>query len=430
MSSDWTIEPTAGYTAGNGGLILNAHARCLVVLAWGIALFPAPAGGDQTPGGSESAAIIGDFAVWDPSVPLPPPDSLAYPSGAVDVVVHRADEEYRFLHDNAIMWHGDTLFAAWYNCPSGEIQGASCIRSRRSHDAGKTWSQVEVIAADTRGDGTFYVPVTFLSNDGQLLAYVANMVGHDLVTGCEVFIFDPASDRWASHGHIAGPFLPNCPPLLMDDGNFIMAGRMANQRATTPEIPAVALSSGKNVADPWQVVPMMAGKSTKPHTDYPESTVWLDGANVTAVTRGGLVFTSADFGRTWRGPLRHNLPAERQQAFRAAAQHGATLPAMELPEITGHEPPIADHRGGPAQRTDARGDVEGSRRLFGDVAGGAGMVVSLRGRARRLALCHLHLREEAQRHDHHPAKRAARGPGVTARETVLRQYSRCFRRCW
>ncbi|MCC6696704.1 MAG: exo-alpha-sialidase [Candidatus Hydrogenedentes bacterium] len=280
------------------------------------------------------AKIVGDFALWDEHAPLPIPDTLQYPANAFDVVVHRADEEYQFLHDNAVVWHGDTLFAAWYNCPKGEIQGSSCIRARRSQDGGKTWSQVEVIAADRSGTGTYYVPVTFLSYEGKLRAYVSNMVGHDLVTRCEVFALDELRNRWISGGYIAGPFLPNCPPLLMADGNFVMAGRMTPKPATTPEIPAVAISTGRDVDGEWSVVPMMQ-TIARPYTDYPESTVWLDGPELTAIVRGRLVFTSADFGKTWQGPFQHNLPAEDSKPFALQLSDGRRCLLWNYPESRG-----------------------------------------------------------------------------------------------
>ncbi|MFA6244571.1 MAG: sialidase family protein, partial [Candidatus Hydrogenedentales bacterium] len=278
--------------------------------------------------------IVGDFELWDKSVPLPSPESLTYPNQAVDIVVHRMDDDFRFLHDNAIVWHGNTLFAGWYNCPTGEIQESSCIRSRRSLDAGKSWTNVEVIAADYEAKGVYYVPVTFLSNHGQLLAYVSNMVGHDLVTRCEVFMLDKRKNQWNSKGYIAGPFLPNCPPLLMADGNFIMAGRMAAEPGATPETPAVAISRGEDLRERWDVVPMMAGRS-RPYTDFPESTVWLDGPNVTAVVRGKLTFTSSDFGRSWRGPFRHNLPAEDSKPFALYLSTGQRCLLWNYPQAPG-----------------------------------------------------------------------------------------------
>ncbi len=284
--------------------------------------------------GVNPTALVGNFPLWDEAVPLPSPANLSYPDQAVDTVVHRMDDEFRFLHDNAIMWHGDTLFAGWYNCPDGEIMGSSCIRSRRSSDAGKSWSKVEVIATDQKDQGIYYVPVTFLSTEGRLLAYVSNMVGHDLVTRCEVFVLDETEDRWASHGFIAGPFLPNCPPVRMTDGNFIMPGRMATKPATTPETPAVAISHGMEVDGPWDVVPMMTG-SSRPFTDFPESTVWVDGPNITAVVRGRLIFTSTDFGRSWRGPFRHNLPAEDSKPFALLLSTGQRCLLWNYPQSPG-----------------------------------------------------------------------------------------------
>ncbi|GMV93315.1 MAG: hypothetical protein AMXMBFR82_30930 [Candidatus Hydrogenedentota bacterium] len=280
------------------------------------------------------AHVLGEYTLWDPAVPLPGPEELAYPENVWDVVVHRADEEYRFLHDNALVWHGDTLFAAWYNCPEAEIQDSSSIRSRRSTDGGKTWSDVEVIAADETGQGIFYVPVTFLSRNDQLFAFVSNMVGHDLVTRCEVFGLDATADKWTSRGYVAGPFLPNCPPLLLNDGHYLMAGRMASQPATTPEIPAVAISSGLDVTAAWDVVPMMKSIA-RPHTNYPESTVWVDGPDVTAVVRGRLVFTSGDYGRTWTGPFRHNLPAEDSKPFALTLSTGQRCFLWNYPESPG-----------------------------------------------------------------------------------------------
>lgn len=275
--------------------------------------------------------IAGDFELWDSRIPFPMSPDLSYPKNVVDVVVHRAEKDYQFLHDNAVVWHGDTLFAAWYNCPKAEIEGSSCIRTRRSRDGGRTWSDVSVIAEDRSGAGVFYVPVTFLSHRGQLWAFVSNMAGHDLVTHCEAFKHEEKTDSWASAGYIAGPFLPNNPPLLMENGNFILAGRMTDTVGTKPESPAVAISKGESVAKRWDVVSMMQG-SSRPHTDYPESSVWPDGSQVTAVVRGRLVFSSTDYGRTWSGPFRHNLPAEDSKPFAVQLSTGQRCLLWNYPD--------------------------------------------------------------------------------------------------
>jgi hypothetical protein len=130
-------------------------------------------GADAPRGGGEAEV----FALWNDQVPWPSLEKRHRPEGAVDVLVHRACAEYRFLHDNAVVWHGDTLFAGWYNCPRGEIQDSSSIRGRRSRDGEKTWSEVEVIAADDEGKSIYYVPVAFLSHANTLYAYISTMTG-------------------------------------------------------------------------------------------------------------------------------------------------------------------------------------------------------------------------------------------------------------
>ncbi len=272
-----------------------------------------------------------ELVLWDERRPCPSIGDLRYPDGAVDVLVHRADEQYRFLHDNAVVWHGGTLFAAWYNCPQGEMEGASAIRGRRSADGGRTWSVAETIACDEKGSGVLYVPVAFLSHGGVLYAFVSNMVGADLVTRCEVFVLDEANSRWSSRGFIAGPFLPNAAPVRMPDGNFIMAGRMAETAAAKPEIPAVAISDGENLTREWTVIPMMTG-GTWPFDPFPESTVWVEGREVTALVRGGGGFVSRDCGLTWKGPFRHNLPAESTKLYAGILSTGQRYAIWNRPD--------------------------------------------------------------------------------------------------
>jgi hypothetical protein len=255
-------------------------------------------------------------ALWDKGLPFPTRQQLSYPAGAGDVVVHRAGTDgFNFLHDAAIVHHKDFLLAAWYNCPQGEMVGESMIRGRRSRDGGRTWSELEVIAADREKRGILYVPVAFLSHAGRLYAFVTNMLGGpDRVHRCEVFLLDETANRWASRGFIAGPFLPNCTPQKMDDGNFLMAGRMAERPGELPTIPAVAISRGEKLTEPWSVVRLLpSGRLPNGRVlPIPESTAIVDHAEVTAVVRrekaNSLLFRSHDHGRTWSPPEEHNFP--------------------------------------------------------------------------------------------------------------------------
>jgi hypothetical protein len=92
---------------------------------------------------------------------------------------------------------------------------------------------------------------------------------------CRVFVLDVATDQWEPRGVIADMFLPNCTPVLMEDGNYIMAGRVADKPKTRPEWPAVAISDGDNVTAPWTVIRLMDDRLKH----FPETTVWVDGKN-------------------------------------------------------------------------------------------------------------------------------------------------------
>ncbi len=271
------------------------------------------------------------YPLWEPTIPFPARDGLSYPEGAVDVVVHRAGEDqYNFLHDAAVVAHDGALFAAWYNCPEGEMTGESCIRCRRSTDAGATWSAPEVITSDAANAGILYVPVAFLSHAGTLYAFVSNMIGPDLVTACEIFVLEPDSavGAWRSAGFIAEGFLPNCAPVLMDDGHFIMAGRVAPSPGEKALIPAVAIGRAADPARPWEVLHLLPdgrapGGAQLP---YPETSVIVEGGEVTALVRNdhgnALLLLSTDYGRSSSPPQEHNFPIGAAKAYAGVLSTG------------------------------------------------------------------------------------------------------------
>jgi hypothetical protein len=262
-------------------------------------------------------------------------DELPFPDGIQHVRVESSDsDQYKFLHDPAIEVHKGELFAAWYNCPQQEIVGESLIRSRRSTDGGKTWGALEVIASDTSGDGTYYVPAQLLSHGGVLHAFVGKMQGgHDLIKSCAVYVLDEASNRWQPRGEIADLFLPNCQPIKMDDGNWIMAGRAASRFGVKPFTPAVAISKGDDLMGRWTVVPLQ-GAMTSAHC--PEPTVWVEGRRLVALTRNNtsavpFVYSSQDHGRTWSAVLQHPLRASSAKLYAGHLSTGERYAVFNLP---------------------------------------------------------------------------------------------------
>lgn len=270
-------------------------------------LFPAPL----------FAAPLPTYPIWDETVVFPAREALSSPEGMTRQVLHRAGrDEFNFLHDVAITEFQGTLFAAWYNCPNGEMEGASVIRGRRSTDQGRTWSEVEVIAADTAKKGVMYVPIAFGQVGGQLYGFISNMIGPDLVARCEVFTYSGATasgDPWISKGFIAEGFLPNSAAQRLPNGNYLIAGRVADAPGTKPETPAVALSRGEDFTAPWEVVRLQADKHLPDGHDlrYPESTVIVEDDGLLAFVRNdggnGLVYTGDLTGHAWSAPYTANF---------------------------------------------------------------------------------------------------------------------------
>ncbi|MCL4204783.1 MAG: glycoside hydrolase [Pirellulaceae bacterium] len=260
---------------------------------------------------------------------------LPFPAGIEHVRVERSDsDKYQFLHDPAMESHRGELFAAWYNCPQQEIVGESLIRCRRSKDGGKTWGELEVIASDTSGDGIHYVPAQLLSHGGVLHAFVGTMQGgHDRIKSCAVYVLDEATSRWQPRGDIADLFLPNCQPIKMADGNWIMAGRSASRFGVKPFIPAVAISQGDDLTGRWNVVPLQT-EMTSAHC--PETTVWVEGSQVVALTRNNtgaapFVYSSQDYGRTWNAVKEHTLTASASKLYAGHLSSGERYVVFNLP---------------------------------------------------------------------------------------------------
>lgn len=261
------------------------------------------------------ASPLPTYAIWDESVPFPARGELTIPEGMTRQVVHRAgDDAYNFLHDVAVTEFRGTLFAAWYNCPEGEMEEASLIRGRRSRDQGKTWTPVEVIAEDRENKNFMYVPIAFGQQDGKLFGFISRMVGPDQVVDCEIFTYHPdAAQPWRVTGQISAPFLPNSAAVQLRDGSHLLAGRVSDAPGTKPETPAVALSTGADLTGPWEIVRLQPDKHLPEGGAlvYPETTAIVEEDGLIAFVRNdagnGLIYKADPTGRVWSGPHSANM---------------------------------------------------------------------------------------------------------------------------
>ncbi len=109
----------------------------------------------------------------------------------------------------------------------------------------------------------------------------------------------------------------------MDDGNWIIAGLRVIDGIGKPNNPAaVAISHGDDLLK-WDLVTI----PKRPEINmWGESTVIVDGANVTNVSRYGiptaLTSISHDFGRTWSIMSESNLPMTASKPFAGTLSTG------------------------------------------------------------------------------------------------------------
>ena len=164
-------------------------------------------------------------------------------------IVHRADQEFPFLHDTMIVPLGGRLLMAWYNCSENEIVGRTIIRGRWSADHGQTWSEPEIICEDVRPEHHM-VPVTFTEENGEIWAYVTRMSSHDRPTGYVCVQYDHG--QWKLRQEREELVLINTLPQETD-GEWIAGGRMAAKPGELPLIPVVVRAPKQSPA-PWKIV--------------------------------------------------------------------------------------------------------------------------------------------------------------------------------
>lgn len=238
---------------------------------------------------------------------------LDYPKGIQEQILTRPDNKYRFLHDCVIANHKNVLYAAWYNCPDGEIEDESVIRGRYSVDKGKTWSEIRYFARDSTNK-LMYVPPAFGVINGALYMYVSRMTGHDQVKDILLFKLNEKKKNFIKVDSIPIPFIINTSVTLMENGKLIAGGRRSEVPGTLPLIPAVLISDNGSALGPWRVIDIQKDSKNPDGTpfEYPETGLITRGAEITAIVRGEqqnpLVYKSPDFGTTWSLSNEINFP--------------------------------------------------------------------------------------------------------------------------
>lgn len=270
--------------------------------------------------GNERLEIFTDETV------IVPESELSFPEGIRHVLIEPSNGKYKFLHDPAVTDHKGELIAAWYNCPEEEISDESCIRARRSSDNGVTWSEIEVVAEDTEKKGIHYVPAQMLSFQDDLYAFVGTMTDHDRIINTTTYRYDAGKKSWGKVGVTGELFLPNCAPVKLKNGNWMIAGRVAASPGELPLIPAVLVSAGDDLEKDWKVVRLQETEFSE--GQHPETTIIPDSNRIYAFTRVNSkenkpdVFISNNYGETWEKVKEHNFSALSSKLYAGRLRDG------------------------------------------------------------------------------------------------------------
>lgn len=252
--------------------------------------------------------------LWDATAKLPKAAEAHVLDGVVFHVIqpHAPEKDgYIWLHGVGLGWHKGKLYASFGHNKGEENTPGEQARGRVSSDGGQTWADTFTIGAGESDDHAVSHGV-FLSHDGALWAFHGSFYGHHLTdidsskVHTRAYRLNETTGKWESQGTvIQGGFWPLQEPVKMTDGNWIMSGISVGHGHHA----AVAISHGADFTK-WDLVVIPAAEGLNM---WGESTVIVDGANITNIARYGakpqaLISLSKDHGRTWSPTAPSNLP--------------------------------------------------------------------------------------------------------------------------
>ncbi len=225
------------------------------------------------------------------------------------------DDEYRFLHEAAIIEFEGTLFASWYNCHEKELSGHTPIRGKRSFDGGKTWSDIEIIDEQPGdGDSILYCPPVYGISDGKLYLFANEMVAPDRIHALNLYVYEEEQDAFIKLWSRPIPFKLNTNVVTLSNGKLMLPGR-CGQLDAFPNTPAVLISDSGRIDAEWRLVKIAESGDLPDGTSYrhPEISATVQGNNVVMFCRNDkrkvpIVYFSNDNGESWSEPHAHDIP--------------------------------------------------------------------------------------------------------------------------
>lgn len=121
------------------------------------------------------------------------PFTLSTRADVETYTVYFPTEEWKFLHETAVIEHKGILYAAWYSNHDSELQDRTPIRWSTSADGGRTWSEPGTLADDESG-AILYCPSVFGVEDGRPYMLINEMVSADHIMR-RIFMYSKKKSR-------------------------------------------------------------------------------------------------------------------------------------------------------------------------------------------------------------------------------------------
>jgi len=218
---------------------------------------------------------------------------------------------YRFLHGVAITHFGSSWFISFgHNKGAENTAGevANCMVGDSLHSLGRLMPVGMALENGAVSHGVFY-------NDGKSLwSLMGSFYGTTENVHTRAYKWNPKRKIWKFKRVIAeSGFWPMQEPILMDNGNLIMAGFCLG--GDNP--PAVAIRKKGKITNPWKVIKIPTDVKV-----WGESTILVDGNEILLISRSSSgtpkikghshplawVARSLDYGKSWSNLRPSNLP--------------------------------------------------------------------------------------------------------------------------
>lgn len=223
------------------------------------------------------------------------------------------DNNFKFLHEAAIIEYHGILYTSWYQCPEKELQGYTPICGKRSFDNGKTWSDLEVICED-KSEKILYCPPVYGICDDKLYMLVNQMVAPDHIHSLDLYILNDKTDKFELLWSRPIPFKLNTNIVTLPNGKLMLPGRIGELDGF-PRTPAVLISDSGKIDTQWRLV-KIAENGNLPDGSiliHPEISVICAEDVLYMFNRNDqrkvpLFYVSNDFGETWSDVRAHDIP--------------------------------------------------------------------------------------------------------------------------